>query len=100
MAPRTRQEREVAEIWQEMLGVAQVGVIDNFFSDLGGSSMLAAQLIARLRERFQVELPLRRLFEGPTVAELAAELAAAIDPPPASDPGSPPSAELLTESNV
>lgn len=100
LAPRTRQEREVAEIWQEMLGVAQVGVIDNFFSDLGGSSMLAAQLIARLRERFQVELPLRRLFEGPTVAELAAELAAAIDPPPASDPGSPPSAELLTESNV
>jgi len=96
LAPRVGVEREVAEIWQEMLGVAQVGVIDNFFTDLGGSSMLAAQLIARLRERFHVELPLRRFFEGPTVAELAE----AIDAPPAIEPQLEPTAELLTRSDV
>jgi acyl carrier protein len=71
MAPRSSLERAIAEIWQETLGVAQVGVIDNFFTDLSGSSFLATQLVSKLRNRFQVELPLRRFFDGPTVAELA-----------------------------
>ena len=71
MAPRSRLERTIAEIWQETLGVAQVGVIDNFFTDLSGSSLLATQLVSKLRDRFRVELPMRRFFDGPTVAELA-----------------------------
>jgi acyl carrier protein len=71
IAPRNNLEQAITEIWQEMLGVSQVGVTDDFFADLSGSSLLATQLVSQLRNQFQVELPLRRLFEGPTVAELA-----------------------------
>jgi acyl transferase domain-containing protein/acyl carrier protein len=71
-APSTGVERDIAEIWQETLGIEQVGVFDNFFLDLSGSSLLATQVASQLRSKFQVELPLRRFFEGPTVAELAA----------------------------
>jgi acyl-CoA synthetase (AMP-forming)/AMP-acid ligase II/acyl carrier protein len=67
VAPRTPAEELLASLWAEVLGVAQVGVHDNFF-DLGGHSLLATRLIAQLRETFQVELPLRALFEHPTVA--------------------------------
>jgi len=99
LAPRTGTEQAVAEIWQEMLGVAKVGIIDNFFGDLGGSSLLAAQLIARVRERFQVELPLRRFFEGPTIAELAevinSELVDLTSGQAASDLQPAPTGELL-----
>lgn len=72
VAPRNSLEQAIAEIWQETLGVAQVGVLDNFFTDLSGSSLLSTQLVAQLRNKFQVEMPLRRFFEGPTVAEMAA----------------------------
>jgi acyl transferase domain-containing protein/acyl carrier protein len=75
-APSTAIERTIAEIWQETLGIAQVGVFDNFFLDLSGSSLLATQVASQLRNRFQVELPLRRFFEAPTVAELAAAISA------------------------
>jgi len=71
VAPRTGLEEAIVEVWQEILGVSQIGVTDDFFADLSGSSLLATQLVAQLRSRFQVELPLRRLFEGPTVGELA-----------------------------
>jgi acyl carrier protein len=74
VAPRTNLEETIVEVWQEILGVSQIGVTDDFFADLSGSSLLATQLVAQLRSRFQVELPLRRLFEGPTVAELAAAI--------------------------
>jgi acyl transferase domain-containing protein len=73
-APGNSVERAIAEIWQETLGIAQVGVADNFFLDLSGSSLLATQVASKLRTKFQVELPLRRFFEGPTVAELAAAI--------------------------
>jgi len=96
LAPRTGVEQEVAEVWQEMLGVATVGVIDNFFSDLGGSSMLATQLIARMRERFQIELPLRRFFEGPTIAELAE----AIDAQPELDHSPTPTGDVPARSDA
>ncbi len=68
VAPRTPVEEEMARIWAEVLGIKQIGVHDNFF-ELGGHSLLATQLISRLREAFQVELPLRDLFEAPTVAD-------------------------------
>ncbi len=74
VAPRTPIERVLAGIWAQVLGVAEVGIDDNFFA-LGGHSLVATQLLARLRDAFQVELPLRTLFEAPTVAALAATLA-------------------------
>ena len=71
VAPRDSIEETIAGIWRAVLGVNKVGIRDNFF-ELGGHSLLATQVISRIRDAFQVEsLPLRRLFETPTVAELA-----------------------------
>jgi len=75
VAPRNRIEESIANIWQELIGIQKVGIFDNFF-ELGGHSLLAVQTISRLRETFQVELPLRTLlFEAPTVAQLAVVIA-------------------------
>ena len=70
VAPRTSTEAAIARIWQDVLGAARVGVEDSFF-DLGGDSLSAVQMVSRVREEFGVALALRRLFERPTVAELA-----------------------------
>jgi amino acid adenylation domain-containing protein len=70
---RTRTERHVAEILAGLLNLTDVGPDDNFFM-LGGHSLLGAQLIARLRDAFGVEIELRTLFEAPTVAALSAEI--------------------------
>ncbi|HEY2989841.1 MAG TPA: non-ribosomal peptide synthetase [Candidatus Binatia bacterium] len=70
VAPRTDTEKTSAAIWAQVLGLEPVGVHDNFF-DLGGHSLLATQIIARVREAFQIEVPLRRFFETPTVAGVA-----------------------------
>jgi len=70
IAPRTPTETVIAEIWAEVLGLETVGVTDRFF-DLGGHSLLATQVLSRLRTTFEVELPLRELFNAQTVAELA-----------------------------
>jgi amino acid adenylation domain-containing protein len=74
-APRHPVEELVAGVWCELLALPEVGVHDNFF-DLGGHSILLAQLASRLRQVLGVEVPLRRLFEGATVAEQAVMLAA------------------------
>ncbi len=68
--PRTDTERVVADIWREVLKIDQIGIHDNFF-DLGGHSLLATQVVSRLRSALQIEVPLRKLFEAPTIAALA-----------------------------
>jgi acyl carrier protein len=70
IAPRNEIEEQVARIWAAVLGAERVGVHDNFFQ-LGGHSLLALQVMARLRETFHTDVPLKRLFETPTVAGLA-----------------------------
>jgi acyl carrier protein len=70
VAPRTQLEEDLAGLWSDILKVERVGINDNFF-DLGGHSLLATRLIFRLREHFNVDIPLRALFEAPTVATIA-----------------------------
>jgi amino acid adenylation domain-containing protein len=68
--PCTSTQADLANLWAEILNLKLVGIYDNFF-DLGGHSLLATQVISRIRSTLGVELPLRRLFEEPTVAALA-----------------------------
>ena len=73
IAPRDPVEEVLAGIWQEVLGVEILSIYDNFF-ELGGHSLLATRVISRMRKTFEVDVSLRRLFESPTVAGLAAEI--------------------------
>ena len=75
VAPRTPVETTLAEIWEQILGVAPIGIYDKFF-ELGGHSLLAIQLISRMRDAFHVELSAQRLFEAPTIVQLAATIEA------------------------
>ena len=68
--PRTDLERVVVELWEDMLGFAPIGVHDSFF-ELGGDSLTATRLIARLADRVSVRIPLKRVLEKPTVAGVA-----------------------------
>ncbi|MFB8791840.1 MAG: amino acid adenylation domain-containing protein [Potamolinea sp.] len=70
VTPQTAVEERLVKIWAEVLGLKRVGIYDNFF-ELGGHSLLATQLISRVRDAFKMELPLRSVFEAPTIAELA-----------------------------
>jgi hypothetical protein len=70
VAPRSPDEEVLVAIWSEILNLERVGVYDNFF-ELGGHSLLGVQFTSHVRERLGIELPLRRLFETPTVAGLA-----------------------------
>ena len=75
VAPRNRVEESLAAIWRELLGIEQVGIHDNFFA-LGGHSLLAATIQSRMASVSHVNLPLRKLFEAPTIAELSSEIEA------------------------
>ncbi|HWY74914.1 MAG TPA: amino acid adenylation domain-containing protein, partial [Verrucomicrobiae bacterium] len=88
VAPANPIEEQIAKIWQEVLGINQIGVRDDFF-ELGGHSLLAAQVISRMREAFGIEPPVAALFEASTVATLAAAVAegrwarnSSTEPPP------------------
>ena len=82
VAPRNEMEKQVADIWQTVMGIDQIGVYDNFF-ELGGHSLMATQMAARLREIFPIDLPLSQLFTAHTIADLmlliAQEMAAEED---------------------
>jgi acyl carrier protein len=69
-APRNEMEETIAEIWQRVLGIANIGINDDFL-DLGGDSLAALQLMSRLRETFDVEPPLAGFFESPTISSVA-----------------------------
>ena len=69
-SPRTSSEEKLAAMWTAILKIERVGIHDHFFN-LGGNSLLAFQLVSRVRDEFNVELPLTRVFESPTLAELS-----------------------------
>jgi len=77
VSPRTPVEEVVAGIWADVIEKQAVGRYDNFF-DLGGHSLLATRVASRLRQAFQIEVPLRALFESPTVAEIAERIETAL----------------------
>ncbi|MFJ6466861.1 amino acid adenylation domain-containing protein [Streptomyces sp. NPDC091387] len=73
-APRNTVERHITAVWTELLGIERIGVHDNFFQ-LGGHSLLATQVASRLRKALRVDVPVRAVFDHPTPAELAQNIA-------------------------
>jgi amino acid adenylation domain-containing protein len=75
--PQTTTEERLAGIWGELLGIDKVSIADNFF-ELGGHSLMVMRIIARIRKIFEVEVPIRSMFEDPTIKGLAADVEKAI----------------------
>ncbi len=73
MLPRTPVEKKLAQLWAEVLRLDQVSIYDNFF-EAGGHSLLASRLLSRIQSVFQIELPLRTIFEVPTIMGLSQEI--------------------------
>ena len=84
VAPESEIEKMLASMWQDLLGVADVGVDDSFF-DLGGHSLIAVRLFAQVKKAYRVDLPISVLFEAPTIRKIAAMLEAQIGPQAGSD---------------
>jgi amino acid adenylation domain-containing protein len=74
VAPRTPEEEKIAAIWSDVLDIKPIGIQTNFF-DLGGHSLLATRVVTRISEAFGIRLPLRALFDSPTIAGVAAQVA-------------------------
>ncbi|MEQ1759707.1 MAG: SDR family NAD(P)-dependent oxidoreductase [Vicinamibacterales bacterium] len=70
VAPRDETERQIARIWQDALGIGAVSINDSF-ADLGGHSLIAVRMVAKLRDTFRIDLPIRVLFDAPTIEELS-----------------------------
>jgi amino acid adenylation domain-containing protein len=87
IAPATELERELAHIWSGVLAIDDIGIDDDFF-ELGGDSLAAARVVARVRDVLGVEVPLEAIFEGPTIAQLAKVIQAS--PPDTIDETPPP----------
>jgi len=68
--PRDETEQQICRIWQDALGVDEIGINDNF-SELGGHSLLAIKIVSELRGAFQIDLPIRALFDAPTISKLS-----------------------------
>ena len=79
IAPRNDIEQKIADIWQELLGIKQVGIHDNFF-ELGGDSLIAVQVLSRLKNTFYIKLSVANLFESPTIVQIAAKLEKQLEP--------------------
>jgi len=94
VAPRDPLEEMLAEIWSEVLHVGRVGLRDNFFA-LGGHSLLATQVVTRIRKTLGIDVPLRRFFEAPTLAQLARVVH---DADPDATPPAPPIVRVPRES--
>lgn len=100
--PQTETQAELQHIWQEVLGLQSIGLHDDFF-EIGGHSLLATRVVARVRQRFHIDLPLRDLFDAPTIAGLSERLQSAAhagDEPPLAprQPGDPLCASFAQES--
>ena len=74
VGPRNALERELADVWRQLLGVKEIGIHDDFF-ELGGQSLVAVRLFNRIRKHYKVDLPLSTLFEAPTIAQCAQVIA-------------------------
>lgn len=74
VSPRTESEKRITAIWSDVLGIDRIGIFDNFF-EIGGNSLLATQMVARLRAVLSVELPVSRVFDRPTVAGVSEAVA-------------------------
>jgi acyl carrier protein len=73
VGPQTPTQERLAGVWRNLLKVEQIGITDNFF-ELGGHSLMVMQVVARIRKEFEVEVPIRSLFEDPTIKGLAKEV--------------------------
>jgi thioester reductase-like protein len=81
MLPKTEMEQTISKIWEEILGLAQVSIQDNFF-EFGGNSLLAIQMMSQLNENFQIDLPVRQIFANPTIAELTLTISSTLKSAP------------------
>jgi amino acid adenylation domain-containing protein len=73
VAPASETEVRIGKIWQELLGIGQIGIYDNFF-EMGGNSLMATQLLSRLRQAFSLAIPLETVFDNPSIGQLAKAL--------------------------